>query len=207
MRFSSSNLTKAKLTLDYITSNSFRNEYKCEKPSLWQASEITPKMDLLIRYLENKEPTFLRKLKNEHGNYDLGRPEHSIPRPRKQRLQDDDDDGPTYLCEESHETMSKKDFIALLDPPECKNSKEETTLLSTGQSKLAEDHPRLKIEHDEGISLKEPKLSIGQNVKKRSAKAIGDGSGISVSADENVSSSKFKKKKRIKLSFDEITEP
>ncbi len=64
--------------------------------------------------IESNEPSFLRKLRGEFGGTDAVRHERPIPRPRKVMTDGDDEDQPTYVVEESQDTLSKEEYEALV---------------------------------------------------------------------------------------------
>ncbi|PSN65838.1 hypothetical protein BS50DRAFT_677181 [Corynespora cassiicola Philippines] len=74
---------------------------------------------------DDTQPAFLRRLRGELAGDGSGRHERPIPR-NKRMKQDDEDDAPTYVLEESNESMSKEEYEALMagkDPKEADSSK------------------------------------------------------------------------------------
>lgn len=168
----------------------------------------------LTRDTDRNEPTFLRRLRVEHGDGEPARHECPLARPRKHKTSDDDDDEPTYVDGNSQNTISKIDYDTLMNPK--KLEKEETSASSSrrSQSLQMEDHATIGNDHLDEIPPSQLKASIGGNPKKRLAKVIGDDgksahsspNGIPPALDSgSISKSKKKEKKakKIKLSFEE----
>ena len=163
----------------------------------------------LTNVLESREPGFLRKLKSEYGGGNSARHERPLARPRKAKIDENDDEEPTYVDEESHDTLSRQQYEAMLQSKDGMIKKgdtatdpgvidEESTVPSkTTTSSLGEVAP--------------PKMelvaAIGTTGKRRIGKVVGE----SVAADETrvgettpVGPKKpAKKAKKIKLSFDD----
>jgi len=159
---------------------------------------------------ESKEPAFLRKLKNEYGGSNSDRHERPSARPRKQKDGEDDDDEPTYVDEESNDTLTKAQYEAIL---------------TAEQVMLKEQHIEPPKAHNDGAvpqdaaekisneisSRKELVAAIGGAGKRRIAKVVGDDgtdqNGQERVQDANVGKRSSKKPKKIKLSFnDECTD-
>ncbi|GKZ23324.1 hypothetical protein AbraIFM66951_011717 [Aspergillus brasiliensis] len=149
---------------------------------------------------EAKEPAFLQRLKNQYGNTS-GRLERPIARPRKPR-DDNDDDGPTYVDEESNEIISKEEYEALVrgeDNKDTENSNEDTKELGTGEEGKSNTQAEASVS-------KQNVAEIGGPRKRKQAKVVGEDN--STEETEKVqkkepSSRKPKQKKKIKLSFDD----
>ncbi|OCK82562.1 hypothetical protein K432DRAFT_324002 [Lepidopterella palustris CBS 459.81] len=151
-----------------------------------------------------KEPAFLRRLRGEASGLDSDRHERHIPRPKKAK-QDDGDDDPTYVLEESNQTLSKAEYEALLagkdldDQDTDANTKEG----ESGPAKPSEDNsskPR------EGPQAKQRLTEVGKGVNKRkAAKIVGEESndGEALPQDRKPTKKPKKRAKAIKLSFDE----
>ncbi|KAF2140716.1 uncharacterized protein K452DRAFT_359737 [Aplosporella prunicola CBS 121167] len=150
---------------------------------------------------EKKEPAFLRRIKgNLSEGRDPDRQEYSIARPKKAK-QDDEDDAPTYVVEESNDTLTKAEYEALV------NGK-STPDAANGEEKKDSENP----ENDEAAKAdskttksKQPTASIGAASKKR--KAVKVGGDADDEEEEELSKKKpqpkkaKKKAKAVKLSF------
>ena len=157
--------------------------------------------------LESEEPTFLRKLKSEYGGSNADRHASQLARPRKQKDNDDDDDEPTYVDEESNDTVTKAEYEAIL-------KKEEQATLEKEYSEPAKSDIDGEVAHDAAkdvaiktLSRKELVAAIGGTGKRRIAKVIGDDgldqNGEGRSQRTIVGTRSTKKPKKIKLSFND----
>jgi hypothetical protein len=147
-------------------------------------------------------------LKGQYGGGDASRHEYAIARPRKKPTEYEDDD-PTYVYEETNETVSKAELDDLL--------KEEVNNDAAEESK----EPRQPVPTSTDIledSAKVEAVGIGAKRKKRGGKLVGqatdnqDGNDIQIKragidggsdAERPKQSVQRKKKRKIKLSFDE----
>lgn len=168
---------------------------------------------ILIDIPESNEPSFLRKLKSEYGGNNSGRHERPLARPRKHRGADEDeDDAPTYVDEESHDTFTKTEYEALMNTkdetvPQAKDVKgEEATDLADGGAEST------SIAKDQAVELPNPAkreivATIGGIGKRRLAKVVGEYPDGEESKEIRKSATGVKKttnpKKKVKLSFDE----
>lgn len=157
------------------------------------------------------EPTFLRKLKAQYGGANAVRQERPVARPQKRFLDGDEDDQPTYVDEESHDTISKDEYEALVRGagPEDKESHDELE-----GAKAPESDPSNTTSKDAELSTEQiqedvdKSTTFGSTNKKRKVKAIGGDSeepepaSREQVADEAPKKGKSKKGKKIKLSFD-----
>lgn len=124
---------------------------------------------------------------------------HERPIPRNKRMkQDDEDDAPTYVLEDTNQSMTKEEyeaFVAEKDPNEEVVSEQEGALKDS--SKAAEAKPKDKI------------AEVGSNAKKRkAAKVIGDEQEDSKDKPKDVNTAETKtvkkpkkKAKAVKLTF------
>ena len=112
--------------------------------------------------------------------------------------QDDEDDAPTYVLEDTNQSMTKEEyeaFVAEKDPNEEVVSEQEGALKDS--SKAAEAKPKDKI------------AEVGSNAKKRkAAKVIGDEQEDSKDKPKDVNTAETKtvkkpkkKAKAVKLTF------
>ena len=150
---------------------------------------------------EANEPAFLRRLRSEHGGGDASRHERPQARSKKRMNDEDQDDQPVYVIEETNESLSKAACEKL--------AKEED---------LDEQDSNLNAQNGETGEKTQPPVqevqvptdkvaAIGSSNKKRSARVIGDnehetGNPKSTEASKHGKVSKGKKGKKIKLSFD-----
>ncbi|KAI9747037.1 MAG: hypothetical protein M1835_002251 [Candelina submexicana] len=158
-----------------------------------------------------KEPSFLRKLKGEYGAGDSHRHERPTARPRKQQTGEDDDDGPTYVDEESNETISKSQYDALVGKPATDVSENE---VKAGAETIESPYVR-KAENGTAGELKSATLGrnvveIGNRRKRKAAKVIITQAEATSTREPNETSKSMDKrtsKRRIggsvKLSFDD----
>ncbi|RAK95247.1 DUF4604 domain-containing protein [Aspergillus ibericus CBS 121593] len=152
-----------------------------------------------------KEPAFLQRLKSQYGNTS-GRLERPIARPRKPR-DDNDDDGPTYVDEESNEIISKEEYEALVrgeDDKEDEDAKKDPEQSGTGE----DGKPNAKTEADAPIS-KQNLAEIGGPRKRKQGKVVGEENTTEEAEEAQQKEPDTRKprpktkKKKIKLSFDD----
>ncbi|PYH87988.1 hypothetical protein BO71DRAFT_366229 [Aspergillus ellipticus CBS 707.79] len=152
---------------------------------------------------EAKQPAFLQRLQNQYGDTS-GRLERPISRPRKAK-NTDDDDGPTYVDEESNEIISKEEYEALVRGDGETDPKKDAEDKGPSGSGAGEDGKG----GDEGAASasKQNVAEIGGPRKRKQAKAIGDEAPAAETEEtpkKDAGSRKPKqKKKKIKLSFDD----
>ena len=165
----------------------------------------------LISILESEEPSFLRKLKSEYGGRSSVRHERPLARPRKAKRDENDDDAPTYVDEESHDTLTKQQYEAMLKsgnvPAMMKKGDVATNAGAVGDGS-AEAHESKPSSFGEVAPPKtELVAAIGTTGKRRIGKVVGEGVGFNESrgAGTTAASPKkpVKKAKKIKLSFDD----
>ncbi len=161
---------------------------------------------MLIVHVDSNEPAFLRKLKGEYGG-DSVRIERPLARPRKQKVGEDEDEGPTYVQEDSNDTISKSEYDALVKNNEV--GKEEKNVAPPTKS---DDHIRSLEKLDKSprdpAPFKQHVAGIGRNAKRRLAKTVGEDEEMEVvqhHVDPSIDGNKLKSKKRqkVKLSFNE----
>ena len=112
---------------------------------------------------DNSQPAFLQRLRGQMQGEDSAR--HERPTPRNKRMkQDDEDDAPTYVLEETNQSMTKEEyeaFVAKKDPENDKSPEQEN---ATKESS-----------NDGEMKSKDKITEVGANAKKRkAAKVIGD---------------------------------
>ncbi|KAJ5101950.1 hypothetical protein NUU61_004172 [Penicillium alfredii] len=148
---------------------------------------------------EAKEPAFLQKLRGQYGNT-TGRLERPVERPRKLKSrQDEEDDEPTYVDEESNEVISKEEYRALVG---ASDQKEREAL----ENKSDGENPASS--QTESTGTKQSNLTeVGGQRKRKQAKVVGEDKAEPEEPEEpppkGPTSRKPKKQKKIKLSFDE----
>lgn len=163
---------------------------------------------------ELKEPSFLRKLKREHGG-DSDR--HDRPQARPKRLKktdDDDDDGPTYVDEESHDTISKAEFEAMAgDAARTENEKTSTETPGAPETSEPSDKGGSGPNLTQTLAPKENVVDVGARKKRKVVKAVGESQAVDEPDATPTEESKLDerprkpmapkgKKKKMKLSFD-----
>lgn len=160
--------------------------------------------------VESNEPSFLRKLKGQYGGGGAVRHERPLARPKKPK-DEDEDDAPTYVVEESHNTMTKAEYEALLNQtaPQKRDEQREDFPNKPEDSteNAADEEPESTQKR---ANVKQQVASIGATTKRKSVKIISDNS-VKVNDDRGhessavpLTTSKTKQtKKKVKLSFDE----
>ncbi|KAH6625381.1 hypothetical protein C7974DRAFT_200530 [Boeremia exigua] len=144
-------------------------------------------------HFDNSQPAFLQRLRGQMQGEDPSRHERPIQR-NKRMKQDDEDDAPTYVLEDTNQSMSKEEYEAFVAKDD---SKEDTEQDVTESGKDGESKSKDKI------------TEVGANAKKRkAAKIIGDEQADSkeqpkgAKEAEKKSVKKPKKKaKAVKLTF------
>lgn len=160
--------------------------------------------------VESNEPNFLRKLKGQYGGGDAVRHERPLARPKKHR-DEDEDDTPTYVVGESHDTMTKAEYEALLNQiaPQKQNEQQKNFPNQPQPEDTTEDAADKESESTQKLtSVKQQVASIGASTKRKSVRIVGDDDGEVNDGRSHESSAvpktmKKKTKKRVKLSFDE----
>lgn len=157
---------------------------------------------------EAKEPAFLQKLRGHYGDTS-GRLERPAARPRKLKNKDDeDDDAPVYVDEESNEVISKAEYEALVGGGS--DQKDGDASVKDKSTENGQDHAQSQTET---TTAKQSNLTeVGGPRKRKQVKVVGDDEPEEKSGDKQVADEaqpkapaprKSKKVKKIKLSFDE----
>jgi hypothetical protein len=153
---------------------------------------------ILTCYTDAKQPAFLQKLRGQYGD-NTGRLERPALRPTRLKVNnEDDDDEPTYLDEESNEVISKEEYKALVGESgpkgedEASNSEKDN---STGDQ--ANSQTELSTSKQNNLT------EVGGQRKRKQAKVVGEDKAETEEVQPKVTSKKSKKPKKIKLSFDE----
>ena len=162
----------------------------------------------LMECIDSNEPTFLRKLRGEYGG-DSARHERPLARPRKQKIGGDEDEEPTFVHEDSHDTISKAEYDALVKNAEVEKQESKIMVppLSLDDDREIPLGDLTKSPHDSAPS-KQQVAGIGVNAKRRFAKVVGEDTETEngqhdVGHPRNEKKTKPKKGKKIKLSFNE----
>ena len=124
---------------------------------------------MLTSSAESNEPAFLRKLRGEHGGDGSGRHERPLARPRKQTTDGDEDDQPTYVMENSQDTMSKEEYEALMGKEECGDDGEEGKGKERSQTTKEDENEEEKVVPKGSEPVVEQVAGIG-GAKNRRAK-------------------------------------
>ncbi|OAL44606.1 hypothetical protein IQ07DRAFT_604961 [Pyrenochaeta sp. DS3sAY3a] len=148
--------------------------------------------------LDNSQPAFLRRLRGELTGDNSGR--HDLPIPRNKRMKnDDEDDVPTYVLEDTNQSLTKEEYDALVagkSPDD--DQKPDSEVASKDQGSEAKSKPKDKI------------VEVGATVKKRKAvKIISEedegvergAEGDSRKIDSKAVKKPKKKAKAVKLTF------
>ncbi|OAK95553.1 hypothetical protein IQ06DRAFT_309885 [Phaeosphaeriaceae sp. SRC1lsM3a] len=111
-------------------------------------------------HFDNEQPAFLRRLRGELTSGDSARHEQPIPR-NKRLKKDEEDDAPTYVLEDTKESLTKEEYEALVSGKDPKDETDEQTSESAQQaSESIEQKPKDKI------------AEVGAGTKKRKAAKI-----------------------------------
>ncbi|KAF9693000.1 hypothetical protein EKO04_009172 [Ascochyta lentis] len=113
-------------------------------------------------HFDNSQPAFLQRLRGQMQGEDSAR--HERPTPRNKRMkQDDEDDAPTYVLENTNQSMTKEEYEAFVAK---KDSKEEG---EPGQENGEKEQSKAEARSKDKIT------EVGANAKKRkAAKIISD---------------------------------
>ncbi|KAL2815161.1 hypothetical protein BJX63DRAFT_390613 [Aspergillus granulosus] len=154
-----------------------------------------------------KEPAFLQRLRGQYAGSSGGLERPVSQRPRRPR-DDTDDDGPTYVDAESHEVVSKEEYEAMVnlggdklaetDGKNLENSAAESTTGGAADAK------------NTTTTSKQNLAEIGGPRKRKQAKVVTNDAQEGESDDTRPKDTGLrkptqekKKKKKIKLSFEE----
>ncbi|KAL1639866.1 hypothetical protein SLS58_007452 [Diplodia intermedia] len=117
---------------------------------------------------DHKEPAFLRRMKGDlTAGRDTDRHERPVARPKRLKRDDEEDDGPTYVVEESNDTLTKAEYEALVTG----------TTEGSPAANAASDTAEGKDGDETTVEKAKPKqqqvASVGGASKKRKAVKIG----------------------------------
>ncbi|KAF1927580.1 uncharacterized protein M421DRAFT_170531 [Didymella exigua CBS 183.55] len=114
-------------------------------------------------HFDNSQPAFLQRLRGQMQGEDSARHERPIPR-NKRLKQDDEDDAPTYVLENTNQSMTKEEYEEFIGK---KDSKED--------GNPEQDNVRKESNKDGSPKPKDKIAEVGANAKKRkAAKIISD---------------------------------
>lgn len=153
---------------------------------------------------EANEPAFLRRLRAGVTSGDSDRHERPIARPKRLKKDDDEEDAPTYVLEESGESMSKAQYEAMQKSKQRGDDVDGPQSQANAESQEeSEDHPDAKNKQESN--------EIGQYQRKRKAgKVVGHPdeheslpTGDGEEHPKKAAKKSAKKAKGLKLSFDD----
>ncbi|KAF1359723.1 hypothetical protein EJ07DRAFT_118918 [Lizonia empirigonia] len=110
-------------------------------------------------HFDNSQPAFLQRLRGQMQGENSARHERPVPR-NKRAKQDDDDDAPTYVLEDTNQSMTKEEYEAFIAE---KDSKEGGKPEEDGG---AEEQLKSRAKPKDKIT------EVGANAKKRKAARI-----------------------------------
>lgn len=157
---------------------------------------------------DRSQPAFLRRLRGEIGGQtdDPDRHVDAVARPKRpKRLDADEDDGPTYVMEDSSATLTKDEYEALLK----EQAKETASVSKTDEGASA-------AKGDRNGKATQKLGSIGAAKKRKVAKVVGgedegsaDDAKTAITMEAIVTTMKSDKKKlpkkkkaKVKINFD-----
>ncbi|KAF3046988.1 hypothetical protein E8E12_010031 [Didymella heteroderae] len=117
-------------------------------------------------HFDNSQPAFLQRLRGQMQGEDSAR--HERPTPRNKRLkQDDEDDAPTYVLEDTNQSMTKEEYEEFIGKKDTKEG-----------GKSQQEHAADGSTKDESAKPKDKITEVGANARKRkAAKIISDEQG------------------------------
>ncbi|KAL5119849.1 hypothetical protein ACEQ8H_002210 [Pleosporales sp. CAS-2024a] len=112
-------------------------------------------------HFEKEEPAFLRRLRGQLTSGDSARHEQPIPRNKRLTKDDDDDDAPTYVLEDSKESLTKEQYEALVSGKAAAEMDDAATAEQVNQ--------------EPGPKQKDKIAEVGAGTRKRkAAKIVGE---------------------------------
>ena len=143
---------------------------------------------------------------------------HGHPQIRPKRLKngDDDDDEPTYVDEESHDTISKADYQAMVGKAAAVGDP-EANVDPEGNEKAPGNNAELDAHTEQGqlVTSKDKLIDVGARKKRKPVKVVGadlpltdtETSDLVASEPGEHTNPRFTaprtKRKKMKLSFDD----
>lgn len=136
-----------------------------------------------------------------------------MARPRKQVLEGEQDDEPTYVVEDSQDTLSKAECEALLATKD-EDKQNEKNVTSSSEVRHGSEGAALRKDWLSGEAAlgKQEVAGIGYSTKRRLAKIVGDEEEKKEATPETNDSRKpdtktrAHRRKKMKLSFDDYTD-
>ncbi|KAL1647623.1 hypothetical protein SLS61_007253 [Didymella pomorum] len=114
-------------------------------------------------HFDNSQPAFLQRLRGQMQGEDSARHERQIPR-NKRLKQDDEDDAPTYVLEDTNQSMTKEEYEEFVGK---KKTEEDGDI----EQKDSANQPT----KDDIAKPKDKITEVGTNSRKRkAAKIISD---------------------------------
>lgn len=138
-----------------------------------------------------------------------------MARPRKQAREGEEDDQPTYVVEDSQDTLSKAEYEALVAADNAdKDDENKMPMSAKVRPGIQEAEPKKDKATREAALVKQQVAGIGGTTKRRLAKVVCDEEEDDDEDEDQVAPGKSdsgknskktreKKRKRMKLSFDE----
>ncbi|KAF2822165.1 hypothetical protein CC86DRAFT_96581 [Ophiobolus disseminans] len=152
-------------------------------------------------HFDNEQPAFLRRLRGELTSGDSARHEQPIPRNKRMKKEDDDDDAPTYVLEDTKESLTKEEYEALVSGKDPKDEEERAVdNASKEESKVSELKQKDKIAEVGAPSKKRKAVKIISDEQDESKL---DGSKDIKKPDPKPIKKAKKKGKTVKLTFGE----
>lgn len=151
----------------------------------------------------------MRRMKGDlSAGRDTDRHERPIARPKRSKRDDEEDDGPTYVIEESNDTLTKAEYEALVNGgTETANDTSNATKENDGDEAAAEKTKpkQQQVASVGGASKKRKAVKIGSDADEEEgdeAKATEKSGKTEEPHKKDIKPKKPKKKtKAVKLSF------
>lgn len=147
----------------------------------------------------------MRKLRSEHGGANSVRHERPLARPRKQVVEGDIDDEPTYVVEGSQDTLSKQEYDDLVREEVVSGdggSRQQKSSEASTSKQTPENGGKAHLDNSLAFTG-ERAAAIGGARKKRTVTAIGADDNGEDKTSGKTKPREGKKGKKVKLSFDE----
>ncbi|PVI01063.1 hypothetical protein DM02DRAFT_591748 [Periconia macrospinosa] len=143
-------------------------------------------------HFDDTQPAFLQRIRGQLAGDGSGRHEVPIPRNKKEKV-DDEEDAPTYVMEETNDSLTKAEYEALVAGKDAENEK------SANDPEQAKDKAPT-------VAKKDNIAEVGKVTKKRKvAKVIGDEGDEDAKSEKDAGKKVTKKAKKkgkpVKLSF------
>ncbi|KAF4304665.1 hypothetical protein GTA08_BOTSDO07927 [Botryosphaeria dothidea] len=155
---------------------------------------------------DRNEPAFLRRMKGDlSAGRDTDRHERPIARPKRLK-RDEEDDGPTYVVEESNDTLTKAEYEALINgvaEQQSADVTENAAQKKDGDQTVAEaaKPKQQQVASVGGASKKRKAVKIGGDADEDEGEETGPAEKAEVQQKEAKTKKTKKKAKAIKLSF------